>query len=103
MTKLIKLALVSTLLVGSLSSYAFETTASLGASSFWAQLISTIQVSSSDIEQAEYNAVKDDAANFLANDEASDALSAFISDIRSSNENFKGFSDKEIALAIVNQ
>ncbi len=100
MTKLLKLALVSTLLVGSLSTYAFEASATLGVSSLWTQIISAT-VSLGGLSDVDYIALKDDATNFLANDVSSDALASFIDELRSTDENLKNFSDKEIALAIV--
>lgn len=100
MKKLIKLALVSSLLLASLSSFALETTVAFGAASSYSQFIFSLATSSQEVEVAELNVIKDDAVNFLANDVSTDALKSFIADFKAKNPRFVNVSDKEVALAL---
>ena len=99
MKKIVKLVCVSALMMASLSSYALETTVASGVMSSYSQLVASL-ATSSDVQVVEFNALQDDAINFLANGELSEALSSFINEFKMKNPNFSGLNDRDVALAL---
>lgn len=135
MKKLLKLALVSTLLVSSLSALALESTvgtsvygtaSSINASavvgvvtleisvriaaptvvvSAYTYVGSAMTSESSkmmiQLAPAEFLAVKDDGVNFLANDEMSESLENFLTDLKTQNPGLERATDRDIVSSLL--
>lgn len=98
--KKMNLALVLALSLSAFSSSAFETFQVTNG----LLNVSIISLQGSQFSSAggvPFEMIEDDAVSFLANNEKSDVLAGFLSDLRMANPKLEQFSDKEILQALL--